>query len=173
VASNSEGTGDIGATGDDPYGPGWWVASDGSWHSPDEDFGAGVPKNAHPIRTVAVVLLVLLVIGATTIGVWAGSGSQANSGSASTGPSPSELTAQVAQTVTGTGTDEFGVAGVVRVVCDGPSRWSPGETFTCDAYDVARSDVGQYDGRVQPTTSSGYWQWIGTWHPSHRHSSVE
>src|ERR1039457_1823937 len=96
-----------------PYGPGWWVGSDGNWHSPDENFDADSPKKNHPIRRVAIVLLAVVVVGATTFGVWLGGSSQTTSSSPST-PSLAEITSQVNQAVTGSGANEFRVAGVAR-----------------------------------------------------------
>ena len=155
-----------------PYGPGWWVGSDGSWHSPDEDFDADVPKKNHPIRRVAIVLLAVAVVGATTFGVWLGGSSQtANPGSA--GPSLAEITSQVKQAVTGTGADEFGVAGVTSVVCYPPNSWKPGNTFKCSVYASSQRELGVYDGTVEPTTSPGSWQWNGVWNPSDRFSATD
>ena len=60
---------------DDLHGPGWWVGSDGYWHPPDEEFDADVPKRNHPARRVAVVLLAVALVGATTVGAWLGGSS--------------------------------------------------------------------------------------------------
>jgi hypothetical protein len=149
----------------DPYGPGsgWWVGSDGQWHSPDEDFNADVPKKTHPVRRVAIVLLVVAVVGATTFGVLLGGGS---SGSPSaSGPPTSALNEQVQTAVTGNGPNQFGVAGVVSVACGSPSSWTPGSKFTCSVYASSHRKIGVYDGVVDPTSSAGGWSWQGTWHP--------
>ncbi len=157
---------------DDPFGPGWWVGSDGNWHTPDEDFDADVPKTNHPVRRVAIVMLAVAVVGATTFGVWLGGSSQSSGPSLSGGPSPSELSAQVRDAVSGTNANGFGVAGVSAVICHPPAVWDPGNTFRCSVYDSSHAEIGVYTGIVQPTTAPGYWRWSGSWHPSRRESSV-
>ena len=155
---------------DDPYGPGWWVGSDGNWHSPDEDFDADVPVRNHPVRRVAVVVLAVAVVGATTLGVWLGAGGQS---AGPGGPSVSALDAQVEQVVTGTGAHDFGVTGVTGVACGPAILWRPGATFECSVYASPQRKIGVYDGTVEPTTSSGDWRWIGTWYPIQRPSTTE
>lgn len=170
VTSNGYSSGDTGAMNGDRHDPGWWVGSDGNWHSPDEDFDSDVPKKDHPIRRVAIVILAVAVVGATTFGVWLG-GSQ-TSGPSTAGPPLAEITSQVRQAVTGTGANQFGVAGVSSVVCSPPSSWNPGDTFKCHLYASSQRELGVYDGTVQSTTSSGEWRWNGVWKPNHRSSST-
>jgi hypothetical protein len=155
-----------------PYGPGWWVGSDGNWHSPDENFDADSPKKNHPIRRVAIVLLAVVVVGATTFGVWLGGSSQTTSSSPST-PSLAEITSQVNQAVTGSGANEFRVAGVARVVCNRPNSWNPGTTFKCYVYASSQREIGVYEGTVESTTSSGEWRWSGVWYPILGHSAAD
>ncbi len=163
---SSEHTGDL---PNDPFGPGWWVGSDGNWHSPDERFDPEVPNRNHPVRRVVVVLLALALIGATSAGVWGGVFSQ--QASSSSGPPLASLDTQVELAVSGPGTSGFGVTGVVSAVCHPPTSWSAGRTFSCDVYGSAKRKLGEYDATVKPTTSSGQWRWTGVWKPN-RHSDV-
>lgn len=153
------------------HGPGWWVGSDGSWHPPEEDFGADVPTRNHPARRVAVVILAVAVVGATTVGAWLGAGS-GTTGPASAGPPLGELDAQVEQVLVGTGADQFDVTGVTGVVCGPATAWTPGHTFQCSVYASGQRKIGVYDGTVEPSPSSGGWRWSGTWYPILRHSTV-
>lgn len=118
------------------------------------------------------MLLAVIVVGATTVGAWLGDRSQTVS-PASAGPSLAELTAQVKKAVTGTAANEFGVADVTTVVCGRPNSWNPGVRFRCQVYGPSHQELGVYDGTVGPTTSAGYWQWNGSWNPSHRSSSTD
>jgi len=158
VTSNGHDASELNEAGDDLFGPGWWVGSDGNWHTPDERFDSDVPKTNHPVRRVAIVVLAIALIGATSAGVWGGVTSQPSS----TGPSVSSLNVQVQQAVTGPG-----VTGVVRAACHPPASWSAGQTFKCDVYGSAQRVLGEYEGTVLPTTSSGEWQWRGVWSPTH------
>jgi hypothetical protein len=148
---------------DDPY-LGWWVGSDGNWHPPDESFDPDRPKKRHPIRRMAVVVLAIALIAATSVGAWEGASSSSSPG----GPSLAQLTAQVRLVVTGTGTDELGVADVSNVHCGLPSSWNVGMTFRCEVYGTSRELVGHYDGVVVSASSSGEWRWNGVWKPIHR-----
>lgn len=161
----------VAGMGDESPGPGWWVGSDGAWHSPEEDFGADVPKRSHPMRRVVIVLLAVAVVGATTVGAWLGQGSPGGSGSV--GPSLAALNSQVDQVVTGTGADQFGVTGVSGVVCQPPDSWIPGATFECSVYANSDRKIGVYDGTVVSSTSAGEWRWRGTWYPTLHPSAVE
>lgn len=147
----------------DPY-IGWWVGSDGNWHPPDESFDPEHPKRRHPIRRVAVVILAIALIVATSVGAWEG----ASSSSAYGGPSLAQLSTQVRLAVTGTGSDQFGVAGVSSVQCHLPGSWNVGDRFSCEVYGTSQSLVGHYDGVVAATSSSGEWRWDGAWKPIHR-----
>jgi len=44
--------------------------------------------------------------------------------------------------------------------------WKSGATFTCYAYDSVGSELGEYDGVVQPDASDGTYQWNAQWNPS-------
>jgi len=158
--------------GDDSPGPGWWVGSDGAWHAPEEDFGADVPRRSHPVRRVAVVLLAVAVVGATTIGAWLGGSSQVTT-PVSGGPTLTALTSQVQQAVTRPGADGFGVPGVTDVVCVPPASWVAGATFVCSVYASSPRKIGVYAGTVESTESAGEWRWTGTWYPIQRPSAVE
>jgi len=168
VTSNGYDPEELDDLGDDPFVVGWWVGPDGNWHPPDEPFGAGTEKRPHPLRRVVVVLLAVAIVVATTVSVLAG-GSPLTT-SSSTGPSLAELTYQVQQTVTGSGSGQSGVRGVTSVKCHPPSTWSSGQTFTCDIFGPSRKELGQYHGTIQPTTSSGEWRWEGAWKPAHQYS---
>jgi len=87
--------------------------------------------------------------------------------SPSAGPSLAQLTYQVQLAVTGSGSGESELSGVASVTCHSPSSWSSGQTFTCDVFGPSRKELGQYQGTVRPTTSSGEWRWVGAWKPSH------
>jgi hypothetical protein len=166
VTSNGYEGDELNEAGDDPFGPGWWVGSDGNWHTPDERFASDVPKRDHPVRRVAIVVLAIALIGATSAGVWGGVVSQ----SPSSGPSVSSLDVQVQRAVTGSGSAAHAAPGVVRAVCHPPASWSAGQTFKCDVYGSSQTKLGQYLGTVQPTSSSGEWRWEGTWKPTHQYS---
>jgi hypothetical protein len=155
---------------DDLHGPGWWVGSDGNWHPPEEDFDADVPRRAHPARRVAVVLLAVAIVGATTVGAWLGS----SSGSpASDGPPLAQLDAQVQQVVVGTGANQFGVSDVAEVVCGPAKAWIQGDTFQCSVYASGHRKIGVYDGTVEPSSSAGTWRWSGEWYPILRPATTE
>jgi hypothetical protein len=157
---------------EDVHGPGWWVGSDGNWHSPEEDFDADVPTRTHPARRVAVVLLAVAVVGATTVGAWLG-GSSGGGGQTSAGPPLGELEAQIEQAVVGTGPNQFGVTGVSGVLCTPGIAWTPGHTFQCSVYASSERKIGVYDGTVEPSPASGGWRWSGTWNPTLHHPITE
>jgi hypothetical protein len=119
---------------------------------------------------VLIVVLAIALIGATSAGVWGGVISPPSPSSA--GPSLAILDAQVKLAVAGTGSNDSGVAGVARVVCDPPASWSAGQTFTCDVYGSAQKKLGEYDAEVESTTSSGEWRWTGVWNPIRPHDST-
>jgi hypothetical protein len=153
---------------DDPFVAGWWVGADGNWHTPQESFSARVPREPHMLRRVVVVLLAVAIVVATTVSVLAGSGSLTFT--PSSGPSLAELTSQVQQAVSGSGSGELRIGGVTGVKCHAPSSWSVGAPFSCDVFGSGHVKVGQYDGTVQPTSPSGEWQWQGRWTPSRPYS---
>jgi hypothetical protein len=161
VTSNGYDADELNEADDDPFVAGWWVGSDGNWHTPEERFDPDVPKRNHPFRRVAIVMLAIALIGATSAGVWGGVSSPPPSG-----PSVSGLDVQVQRAVTGSGSTGLGVSGVVKAVCHPPASWSAGQTFKCDVFGSAQKVLGQYEGTVQPTTSSGEWQWRGVWNPA-------
>lgn len=169
VTSNGYDADELNEAGEDPFVAGWWVGSDGNWHTPDEPFDSDVPKRNHPVRRLAIVVLAIALIGATSAGVWGGVISQPPS----SGPSVSSLDAQVEQAVTGTGSTGLGVTGAARAVCHPPASWSAGQTFKCDVYGSAQKVLGEYEGTVQPTTSSGEWRWRGVWSPAHRVAAID
>ena len=166
MTSNGYGSDEPNEAGDDPFSLGWWVGSDGNWHTPDEPFDLDVPKRSHPVRRVAIVVLAVALIGATSAGVWGG----AVSHPPSSGPSVSSLDAQVQLAVARAGGTGHAVTGVLRAVCHPPASWSSGETFTCDVFGSSETKLGQYLGTVQPTGSAGAWRWEGSWKPTHRYS---
>ncbi len=149
--------------------PGWWVGSDGLWHSPDEDFTADVPKRAHPVRRVAVVLLAVAIVVATAVSSWLGVGSSTGS----QGPSLATLDTRVEQIVTGVGAGGFGVSGVTDVVCGPAIAWRPGARFECSVYAAPQRRIGVYDGTVEPSTTAGEWTWKGMWYPILRPSGTQ
>lgn len=157
---------------DEVHGPGWWVGSDGNWHVPEEDFDADVPARNHPARRVAVVLLAVAVVGATTVGAWLGSGA-GSTGQTSAGPPTGQLETQIEQALVGSGHDQFGVTGVSGVICGSAITWTPGRTFQCSVFASSERKIGVYDGTVEPSPSAGGWRWSGTWYPILRHSTTE
>lgn len=122
------------------------------------------------MRRVAVVMLAIALIGATSAGVWEGASS---STSTPDGPSLDQITNQVKVAVTGTSTNEFAVAGVSSVQCHLPSAWDAGETFRCEVYGSSQKLLGHYDATVQSTTSSSEWGWKGVWEPIQRPSVTD
>ena len=86
--------------------------------------------------------------------------------SGSSGPSLLGLTSSVKAQIAGNGSDSLKLTGVASVVCDPPKSWQPGETFTCIAYNSTGSEIGEYDGTVEPDSSPGKFQWNASWNPS-------
>jgi hypothetical protein len=166
VTSDGSDPGQLSGAGDDPFVAGWWVGADGYWHPPDEPFGSEGRRPPHRLRRMVVVGLAVVVVLATSVGVWGG----LSSTSTSSGPSLDELTLQVQRAISGSGAGAFGIRGVTDVKCDPPTSWSAGRTFTCDVFGSARMKLGRYHGTVQPDSSSGQWRWEGTWTPSHSYS---
>jgi hypothetical protein len=82
------------------------------------------------------------------------------------GPPLSELTANVQSQITGSGPDNFGVSGVSNVVCNPPSSWSSGNTFSCFAYNSSDQEVGEYDATIEPNGANGSYQWNARWLPA-------
>jgi hypothetical protein len=162
LTSGGDGQG-LGGIHDDQPGIGWWVGSDGAWHGPDENFDDDVPRRKHPLRRVAVVILAVALVGATTVGAWLGFAS--TSPGSTGGPSPSALDAEVEQILSGTGPNQFGISGVRDVVCAPVVTWSPGSTFECSVYAAQQRKIGVYRGVVAASTSAGGWSWTGTWYP--------
>jgi len=153
---------------DDPFVAGWWVGADGNWHTPEEPFTTRGPNRPRRLRRVVVVVLAVAIVVATTVSVLGGGMSATPS--PSSGPSLAELTSQVQQTLSGSGSGELRIEGVTGVRCHSPSSWSIGETFTCNVFGSSQKDLGQYVGTVERTTSSGEWKWEGQWKPSHQYS---
>ena len=77
-----------------------------------------------------------------------------------------QLTSSVSSQIKGPAPSGFGATGVSSVVCNPPSSWTPGQTFTCFAYNSSGTGVGEYTGTVEPNDSSGDQQWNGEWLPS-------
>lgn len=102
------------------------------------------------IGVFAVVVIVAAVSPSTTNG----------------GPALSDLTSQVQSQITGTGANGFGASGVDSVVCNPPSDWQPSARFTCFAYDSSKTEVGEYDGIVEPNAANGDYRWNAHWIPS-------
>jgi len=167
VGANDYLSEDTGGRDDDPY-VGWWVGSDDNWHPPQEAFGSEIPGTVHPIRRVAVVILAIALVGATSVGVWEGASS-----SSDPGPSPTQLAAQVRQIVTGTDAGELGIAGVSGVQCSPPDEWSVGSSFSCKIDGSSHEVIGHYEGTVESPTSSGQWRWNGVWKPNHTPSVID
>lgn len=170
MASTGDGA-DLDGLHDDWPGLGWWVGSDGAWHPPEENFHDDVPSRRHPVRRVAVVILAVALVGATTVGAWLGFGSPSTGNPG--GPSPSALEAEVQQILRGTGPNQFGISGVSDVVCSPVATWSPGSTFECSAYAAPRRKIGVYRGVVAASTPSGGWSWTGTWYPVFRPNAAD
>jgi hypothetical protein len=169
VTSNDDLFGEADGAGDDPY-LGWWVGSDDNWHPPDEAFDSDIPKRTHPVRRMAVVILAIALVGATSVGVWEGASPPT---STTSGPTLEQLTAQVQQEVTGTGPNAFGVVGVSSVVCHLPSSWRAGSPFRCEVDGSSMKELGYFDGTVDSTTVPGQWRWNGVWRPSHSPSVTD
>jgi len=119
---------------------------------------------------VLIVVLAIALMGATSAGVWGGVMSQPTPSSA--GPSPTILDTQVQLALTENGSNDAGVTGVVRVVCDPPASWSVGRTFTCEVLGSAQRKLGEYDAEIEATTPSGEWRWTGVWNPRRHRDST-
>ena len=78
----------------------------------------------------------------------------------------SQLQSSVSGQITGPAPSGFAVKGVSSVVCNPPTSWSPGQTFTCFAYNSSGTGLGEYTGTVEPNDSSGDQQWNAEWLPS-------
>ena len=78
----------------------------------------------------------------------------------------SDLTQSVKAQIVGTGSGNFSVTGVSRVVCNPPSIWNAGKTFQCFVYDSSSSELGEYDATILPNDSSGSNQWNGGYTPA-------
>ena len=77
-----------------------------------------------------------------------------------------QLTSSVSSQIKGPAPSGFGATGVSSVVCNPPSSWTPGQTFTCFAYNSSGTGVVEYTGTVEPNDSSGDQQWNGERMPS-------
>ncbi len=116
----------------------------------------------------AGLALAAIIIGFVFVGialaaagfVLAGSGT-----SGGPGPSLSGLTSTVEAQIAGNGSDSLKVPGVASVVCVPPNSWQTGEHFTCVVSGSTGSKIGDYDGTVEPDSSSGKYQWNANWYP--------
>jgi len=82
------------------------------------------------------------------------------------GPAVENLNYSVQGQVTGTGPNDFDVAGVSSVECQRPSSWTTGSVFTCAVNGSTGTVIGQYHGTVLPNSSDGIYQWNGRYFPS-------
>ena len=82
-----------------------------------------------------------------------------------------QLTSSAKGQITGKAPSGFAVTAVHSVVCNPPSTWAAAKTFTCYAYDSQGAEVGEYDGTVEPNSSSGNWQWNAEWVPNAGYSA--
>jgi hypothetical protein len=156
--------------------PGWWLASDGNWYPPETASHVQRPfasPNATHTKLVVILVSTALVIAAVVSVLIVTNGSSPTV-SATTNPAPStiaipngpslpSLTSSVQAQIVGTGTDNFNVTGVDSVICNPPDSWKPGATFTCYAYGPTKSEVGEYDGTIEPNASDGGYQWNARW----------
>ncbi len=126
--------------------------------------GISVARGA-AIAALGLVGLVAAGCGTTSASSGSASGGIGTPTTLAPGPTLSDLTSQVKSQVTQTGTGGFSVTGVAQVVCNPPNDWKPGATFTCYVYDANKSEIGEYDGTVEPDSAS-QWQWNGQWNPS-------
>ncbi len=140
-------------------------------YDPDEDEGAGynAPKSKG-LKYALIALVVAVVIGGAIVAVVSRRSSPSTNPTPAGGPSLSQLTSQVKQQVTGTASNDFDVTGVASVVCNPPNSWNPSSTFTCYVYDSSQTEIGEYDGTVEPTTSSGEWRWNADWNANPAYS---
>ena len=72
VTSDGSDPGQLSGAGEDPFVAGWWVGADGYWHPPDEPFGSEGRRPPHRLRRMVVVGLAVVVVLATSVGVWGG-----------------------------------------------------------------------------------------------------
>ena len=142
---------------------------DGSDPYEDEAAGYDAPKSKG-LKYALIALVVAVVIGAAIVAVVSRKSSPSSNPTPAGGPSLSQLTSQVKQQVTGTASNDFDVTGVASVVCNPPNAWSPSSTFTCYVYDSSQTEIGEYDGTIEPTTSSGEWRWNADWNANPAYS---
>lgn len=122
-------------------------------------------KKSNGMQKGAGLALAAIIIGFVWIGLFAVFLLVAAVSSSTTngGPALSDLTSQVQSQITGTGANGFGVSGVDSVVCNPPSNWQPAAKFTCFAYDSTKTEVGEYDGIVEPNAANGDYRWNAHW----------
>jgi hypothetical protein len=122
-------------------------------------------RSAKVIWTVITVCLVALGIGLfvlrfiylpSSIAPIPGSGGMTNL----------ELELSIENQITNSPPTGFGVSGVNSVVCNPPSTWTAGGTFTCFAYSSTGSEVGEVSVIVDPNDSNGNPQWNAQWAPA-------
>lgn len=114
---------------------------------------------------VAVVLVTVLVL--VLVSAPKSNGTSPASGiSASGGITIASLQSSAESQITGPAPSGFAATGVSSVICNPPSTWAPGKTFTCYAYASNGTGVGDYLGTVEPNDSSGIQQWNAAWLPA-------
>jgi ABC-type dipeptide/oligopeptide/nickel transport system permease component len=116
--------------------------------------GSGLALAGIIVSFVWLGLIVLIIVVPLALG-----------SPSSSGPSLSDLNSSVQSQITSSGSDGFGATSVASVVCNPPSSWQPGATFTCYAYDNSNTEVGEYDGTVEPNDGSGNYRWNANWIP--------
>ncbi len=132
------------------------------------------PRKHPPVALIVVVVLAVIVAGAYLVYRH----DNRSSGGSSTLPSvttgipgsggltAAELTSNAKNQIIGPAPRGFAVKGVASVICNPPTSWTPGSTFTCFVYASNGTGLGQYDGTVEPNDSNGNYRWNAEWVPN-------
>jgi hypothetical protein len=176
--------GGTGSMSETSGGAGWWQASDGRWYPPEtrptlppppspppeQQYGAPVGGYAPPppqiyrrpsrrwpwVVGIAAVLLIGGVVAVVLLTTQKNDATTAGSNLPS-GTSLSSFQSSVQSQLSGsTTTGGFAISGIATVTCNMTSAWQVGNHFKCFAYNSNNSEVGEADGIVQPSTSSGW-----------------
>jgi hypothetical protein len=110
------------------------------------------------VIVVAVVLLIILLTNHQSGGVSTIPGSG--------GLTPAALQTSAQNQIFDPAPSGFGVKEVASTICNPPSTWVPGKTFTCFAYSSNGTGLGKYLGTVEPNNSNGNVQWNAQWVPA-------
>jgi hypothetical protein len=115
---------------------------------------------------VVAVIVLAVILGVVLLNKSNGPASPASGIPGSGGLTIAQLQSTAMNQITGPAPSGFAATGVSSVICNPPSTWAPGKTFTCYAYASSGTEVGEYLGTVEPNDSSGEQQWNAQWLPN-------